>query len=111
MERAARVRDVLATALDWHRAGEVVGLASVIETWGSAPCPVGSQMAVSQSGRIEGSVSGGCVEAAVMQAALETAAGAAPRLLSFSVSDGNAWSVGLPCGGTIRVFVEALRPA
>ncbi len=105
------MRDVLEAARDWHQAGEAVGLATVVETWGSAPCPVGSQMAVSGSGRIEGSVSGGCVEAAVMQAAMETTAGAPPRLLSFSVSDGNAWSVGLPCGGTIRVFVEALHLA
>ena len=105
------MRDVLDHALEWHEAGDPVALATVIETWGSAPCPVGSRMAVSRAGRIEGSVSGGCVETAVVQAAQETIAGGAPRLLSFSVSDGNAWSVGLPCGGTIRVFVEALRAA
>ena len=104
------MRDVLDHALEWHEAGDPVALATVVETWGSAPCPVGSMMAVSRSGRIEGSVSGGCVEAAVLQAALETTQpGGAPRLLSFSVSDGNAWSVGLACGGEIRVFVEALH--
>ncbi len=105
------MRDALEHALSWHDAGDAVALATVTETWGSAPCPVGSAMALSRSGRIEGSVSGGCVEAAVMQAAFEAIEGAPPRLLSFSVSDGSAWSVGLPCGGTIRVFVEALRRA
>jgi xanthine dehydrogenase accessory factor len=105
------MRDAIEHALDWHEAGDAVALATVTETWGSAPCPVGSIMAVSRSGRVEGSVSGGCVETAVMQAAFETIEGGPPRLLSFAVSDGNAWSVGLACGGTIRVFVEALRPA
>ena len=103
------MRDPLEHALSWHEAGEAVALATVTETWGSAPCPVGSVMAVSRSGRIEGSVSGGCVETAVMQAAFEAIDGHPPQLLSFDVSDGNAWSVGLPCGGTIRVFVEALH--
>jgi len=105
------IRDALEHALSWHEAGDAVALATVTETWGSAPCPIGSVMAVSRSGRIEGSVSGGCVETAVMQAALEAIEGGPPQLLSFSVSDGNAWSVGLPCGGSIRVFVEALRTA
>jgi len=104
------MRAVLDHALSWHEAGDAVALATVTETWGSAPCPVGSMMAVSRSGRIEGSVSGGCVETAVMQAALEAIDSRKPQLLSFAVSDGNAWSVGLACGGTIRVFVEALQP-
>ena len=104
------MRDVLDHALDWHEAGDEVALATVTETWGSAPCPVGSMMAVSRSGRIEGSVSGGCVESAVVQAALEAIETGRPRLLSFAVTDGNAWAVGLPCGGQIGVFVEALRP-
>ena len=103
------MRDALDHALSWHEAGEAVALATVTETWGSAPCPVGSMMAVSRSGRIEGSVSGGCVESAVVQAAFEAIATATPRLLSFAVSDDNAWAVGLPCGGRIGVFVEALR--
>lgn len=105
------MRDSIEHALAWHEAGDAVALATVTETWGSAPCPVGSMMAVSRSGRIEGSVSGGCVETAVMQAAFETLEGQPPRLLSFTVSDGSAWSVGLACGGTIRVFVEALQPS
>ncbi|WP_428378048.1 XdhC family protein [Lichenicoccus sp.] len=103
--------DALEHARSWHAGGDTVALATVTETWGSAPCPVGSMMAVSGSGRIEGSVSGGCVEAAVVQAAQDAIADGAPRLLSFAVSDGSAWSVGLACGGTIKVFVEALRPA
>lgn len=105
------MRDPISHALTWHEAGDAVALATVTETWGSAPCPVGSMMAVSRSGRIEGSVSGGCVETAVMQAAFETIEGRPPQLLSFTVSDGSAWSVGLACGGTIRVFVEALQAA
>ncbi len=110
MTPAFPVRDVLAHALSWHEAGDAVALATVTETWGSAPCPVGSMMAVSGSGRVEGSVSGGCVEAAVMQAAQEAIGNGLPRLLSFAVSDGSAWSVGLACGGSIAVLVEALRP-
>ncbi len=110
MTHPSPVLDVLAHALAWHEAGDAVALATVTETWGSAPCPVGSMMAVSRGGRVEGSVSGGCVEAAVMQAAQEAIGSGLPRLLSFSVSDGSAWSVGLACGGSIAVLVEALRP-
>ena len=105
------MRDALDHALSWHQAGEPVALATVTETWGSAPCPVGSMMAVSRSGRIEGSVSGGCVESAVVQAALDAIDTGQPALLSFKVSDDNAWAVGLPCGGSIGVFVEPLSPA
>lgn len=108
---AAAPDDALAYAMRWHAGGDAVALATVTETWGSAPCPVGSMMAVSGSGRIEGSVSGGCVEAAVVQAAQDAIADGAPRRLSFAVSDGSAWSVGLACGGTIKVFVEALQLA
>ncbi len=104
------MRDLLKQALQWHDSGDRVALATVVETWGSAPCPVGSMMAVSRSGRIEGSVSGGCVESAVVQAALETIEGAPPQLLRFGVSDASAFAVGLPCGGTIRVFIEPLHP-
>ena len=103
------MNDTLRHAQAWQQAGDAVALATVVETWGSAPCPVGSVMAVSRSGRLEGSVSGGCVEAAVRGAALDVMDARTPRLLSFSVSDDNAWSVGLPCGGTIRVYVEALH--
>lgn len=93
-------------ALDWHRAGEGAVLATVVETWGSAPRRVGAQMVVSGAGRMEGSVSGGCVEGAVMVEALEALEEGKGRLLEFGVSDGDAFAVGLACGGTIRVLLE-----
>jgi len=93
-------------ALDWHRAGEGAALATVIETWGSAPRPVGSQLAVSGTGRMAGSVSGGCVEGAVVEEALAALKDGRSRLLTFGVSDADAFAVGLACGGTIRVIVE-----
>ncbi len=103
--------DPLSLAARWRRDGETVALATVTATWGSAPCPAGSRMAVTGSGRIAGSVSGGCVEAAVVQAALETLQDGMPRLLSFGVRDEDAFAVGLACGGTIKVFVEAVAAA
>ncbi|SHJ93373.1 xanthine dehydrogenase accessory factor [Shimia gijangensis] len=93
-------------ALEWHRAGRGAVLATVVETWGSAPRRVGAQMVVSGDGQIEGSVSGGCVEGAVMVEALEALEKGVSRLLEFGVSDGDAFAVGLACGGTIRVMVE-----
>jgi xanthine dehydrogenase accessory factor len=93
-------------ALKWHRAGRGAALATVIETWGSAPRRVGAQMVISRDGAIEGSVSGGCVEGAVMYEAQEAILEGAARLLEFGVSDGDAFAVGLACGGTIRVLVE-----
>ncbi len=94
------------TALAWHRAGRGVALATVVETWGSAPRPAGSQLAVSAAGEIMGSVSGGCVEGAVVAEAQQAMAEGRPRLLTFGVSDDTAFAVGLACGGTIRVLVE-----
>ena len=85
-----------------------VGLATIIETWGSAPVPVGGQMAIAADGSFAGSVSGGCVEGEVITEATELLDGGAPRTLSFGVEDETAWRVGLPCGGKIRVFVERL---
>lgn len=93
-------------ALDWHRAGRGAALATVVETWGSAPRQAGSQLAISGAGDIMGSVSGGCVEGAVVTEALEAMADGVPRLLTFGVSDDSAFAVGLACGGTIRVLVE-----
>ncbi len=93
-------------ALEWHRARRGAVLATVVETWGSAPRRVGAQMVVSGDGQIEGSVSGGCVEGAVMVEALEALEEGKGRLLEFGVSDGDAFAVGLACGGTIRVLVE-----
>jgi xanthine dehydrogenase accessory factor len=94
------------TALDWHRQGRGAALATVVETWGSAPRQPGSQLAISGAGDIMGSVSGGCVEGAVVTEALEALADGVPRLLTFGVSDETAFSVGLACGGTIKVLVE-----
>jgi len=98
-------------ALDWHRQGRGAALATVIETWGSAPRQAGSQLAISGAGEIMGSVSGGCVEGAVVVEALEALADGQPRLLTFGVSDETAFNVGLACGGTIRVLVEPVGPA
>jgi len=93
-------------ALDWHRSGRGAAIATVVETWGSAPRQAGSQLAISGEGELVGSVSGGCVEGAVVAEALEALEDGRPRLLSFGVSDEDAFSVGLACGGTIRVLVE-----
>ena len=100
--------DILSIAADWSAKGERVALATVTETWGSSPRPAGSQMAVTASGRMAGSVSGGCIEGAVADAAQSTLAGGPPQLLDFGVTDERAWEVGLACGGKLKVFVEAL---
>lgn len=93
-------------ALDWHRAGRGAVLATVIETWGSAPRRAGSQLVVARDGTMMGSVSGGCVEGAVVEEAYLAFADGRSRILSFGVSDDDAFAVGLACGGTIRVLVE-----
>ena len=93
-------------ALEWHEAGRGAVLATVVETWGSAPRRAGAQMAVSGDGEIAGSVSGGCVEGAVAVAAEEALRTGQGRLMEFGVSDGDAFAVGLACGGVIRVLVE-----
>lgn len=93
-------------ALEWHRAGRGAALATVVETWGSAPRRVGAQMVVSGDGQIEGSVSGGCVEGAVMVEAMDAIDSGKGTLLEFGVSDGDAFAVGLACGGTIKVLIE-----
>lgn len=94
------------TALAWFRKGRGAALATVVETWGSAPRRVGAQLVIGGDGRIEGSVSGGCVEGAVIVEALEAMQVGEARLLEFGVSDEDAFAVGLACGGTIRVLVE-----
>lgn len=105
-----RFDNIPETALDWHRAGKGAALATVVETWGSAPRRVGSQLAVSGAGEIEGSVSGGCVEGAVVAEALDAIEDGKPVMLEYGVSDGDAFAVGLACGGTIRVLVEPVGP-
>ena len=97
------------TALAWHRAGKGAALATVVQTWGSAPRRVGSQLAISGEGEIEGSVSGGCVEGAVVAEALDAIEDGKPVMLEYGISDGDAFAVGLACGGTIRVLVEPVR--
>lgn len=99
------------TALAWHREGRKAALATVIQTWGSAPRRTGAQLAISGSGEIEGSVSGGCVEGAVIVEALEALDEGKSRELEFGVSDDDAFAVGLACGGTIRVLVEPVGAA
>jgi xanthine/CO dehydrogenase XdhC/CoxF family maturation factor len=100
--------DILTVAGGWLAQGEAVALATVTETWGSSPRPAGSQMAVTASGRMAGSVSGGCIEGAVAEAAQQTIRSGRPQLLDFGVTDERAWEVGLACGGKLKVFVEAL---
>jgi xanthine dehydrogenase accessory factor len=105
------MRDVIPDIERWRKAGEDVAVATVIQTWGSAPRGVGARMAVGRKGGIAGSVSGGCVEGAVAEAAAGVLETGVPRLLHFGVADADAWEVGLSCGGTIEVFVDKLDVA
>ncbi|HEY5657981.1 MAG TPA: XdhC family protein [Myxococcota bacterium] len=103
------MQDVLEQAAHWRDAGLGVALATVIQTWGSSPRPAGSQLAVNERAEFIGSVSGGCVEAAVVEAALGVIEGGAPRLLEYGVENEAAWEVGLACGGRIEIFLERLE--
>jgi xanthine dehydrogenase accessory factor len=94
------------TALAWHRGGVGAALATVVQTWGASPCPVGSQMAISGAGEMVGSVSGGCVEAAVVAEALGALVDRQSRVLDFGIADETAFAVGLSCGGRVRIMVE-----
>ncbi|MEP7349202.1 MAG: XdhC family protein [Sphingorhabdus sp.] len=98
---------ILASARDW--AGTDMALATVIQTWRSAPCPVGTHMLVHADGRFVGSVSGGCVEGDVLHCAAGVIAGAPATLRRYGVADGAAWEVGLPCGGDIQIFVQPVK--
>lgn len=100
--------DILSLAAAWADAGEQVAIATVVETWGSSPRPAGSMLAVTASGRLAGSVSGGCIEGAVADVAKQVMQSGAPQLLDFGISDERAWEVGLACGGKLKVFVEKL---
>ena len=104
----ARDEDILKAAEDWRKAGRGVAIATVTETWGSAPRPVGSNLVIDSEGNFLGSVSGGCVEGAVVTEAMDVIESGKARMLEFGVADESAWNVGLSCGGTIHVFVEAL---
>ncbi|MGH6768615.1 MAG: XdhC family protein [Xanthobacteraceae bacterium] len=101
--------DILKAAEDWRKQGRQVALATVVETWGSAPRPAGALLAVRDDGQVAGSVSGGCVEGAVVTEALDVIESGKPKTLEFGVADETAWKVGLSCGGTIRVYVEKVE--
>jgi xanthine/CO dehydrogenase XdhC/CoxF family maturation factor len=100
--------DVLKQAAAWSDAGLGVAIATVVSTWGSAPRQAGSHLAVNEKGEFVGSVSGGCVEPAVIREGLDAIRDGKPRLLEYGVSHDRAWEVGLACGGTIQVYVERL---
>ena len=100
--------DVLDQAAGWRKEGRNVALATVVTTWGSSPRPVGSQLAVDGDGKFVGSVSGGCIEGAVIKEALDAIGTGRPRLLDFGVTNEQAWDVGLACGGKVQVYVERL---
>ncbi|MBX9457208.1 MAG: XdhC family protein [Rhizobium sp.] len=102
------LRQPLYIAEAWKREGRDVAMATVIETWGSAPRPVGSHLVIDGEGNFEGSVSGGCVEGAVISEAMDVITSGAPRMLEFGVADETAWRVGLSCGGRISVYVEKI---
>jgi xanthine/CO dehydrogenase XdhC/CoxF family maturation factor len=101
--------EILEQAARWREAGKGVALATVVSTWGSSPRPLGSKLAVDSEGAFIGSVSGGCVEGAVVTEALEAIRDGKPRLLDFGVSNEQAWEVGLACGGKIEIFVERVE--
>jgi xanthine/CO dehydrogenase XdhC/CoxF family maturation factor len=99
---------LLDQAAEWLRDGRKVALATVVSTWGSSPRPAGSQLLVDENAEMLGSVSGGCIEGAVVKKALEIIDGAPPELMEFGVSNEQAWEVGLACGGRVQVYVEAV---
>ncbi len=101
--------DILDLAARWRAEGRGVALATVVSTWGSSPRPVGSQLVVDERGTMEGSVSGGCIEGAVVLEAIEAIKDGKPRLLDFGVTNEQAWEVGLACGGKVQVFIERVE--
>jgi xanthine/CO dehydrogenase XdhC/CoxF family maturation factor len=102
----ANESDILPEAEAWRRGGRDVAVATVVETWGSAPRPVGSHLVIDGEGNFLGSVSGGCVEGDVITEAMDVIGDGKPRMLEFGVADETAWRAGLSCGGRIRVYVE-----
>ena len=101
--------DVLAQVRQWREAGKGVALATVVGTWGSSPCQAGSHLAVSDDSAFVGSVSGGCIEGAVVTEALQVIADGRPWQLEFGVTDEMAWSIGLACGGKVQIYVERVE--
>jgi xanthine dehydrogenase accessory factor len=104
----AAAQDILEAARSWLDKDGRIAMATVVDTWGSAPVPVGGQLVIAPDGRFEGSVSGGCVEAEVITEAEEILDSGVPKTVAFGVADETAWRVGLPCGGEIKVFIERL---
>jgi xanthine/CO dehydrogenase XdhC/CoxF family maturation factor len=98
--------DMLDAALDWQAQGRRLAIATVVQTWGSAPQPTGSQLLIDEEGNFLGSVSGGCVEGEVITEAVDVIAGGAPKMLEFGVQDETAWRAGLACGGRIKFYGE-----
>ncbi len=103
------MKDILPQLLTWHEAGETIAIATVIQTWGSSPRGVGAKMGITSHGKMTGSVSGGCVEGAVIEVGMEITKTRKSQLLHFGVADETAWEVGLACGGTIEVFVQPIE--
>jgi xanthine/CO dehydrogenase XdhC/CoxF family maturation factor len=101
--------DVLTEAARWREEGRTVALATVVRTWGSSPRPVGSHLAIDQDRNFVGSVSGGCIEGAVIHEALEVMEEGKPRMLQYGVTHEMAWEVGLACGGQVNVYVEKVE--
>ena len=101
-------RDPLIIAEGWMKDGKDVAIATVVETWGSAPRPVGSHLVIDAEGNFHGSVSRGCVEGAVVSEAVDVIGSGKAKMLEFGVADETAWQVGLSCGGRIKVYVERL---
>ena len=108
MSNEPNTLDPLEVAESWHRQGRSVALATVVETWGSAPRPTGSHLVIDGEGNFQGSVSGGCVEGAIITEAADVIASGIPKVLEFGVADETAWRVGLSCGGRIRVYLERI---
>ncbi len=102
------MREILPDIQRWTGEGKSVALATVVKVYGSAPRPLGAKMAVSSAGEMSGSVSGGCVEGAVVQEALDILKSRAPKLVAFGISNESAWDVGLACGGNIEVYIEPI---
>jgi xanthine/CO dehydrogenase XdhC/CoxF family maturation factor len=103
------MKDPILAVLAWRRAGQKAALATVVKTWGSSPRPAGSHMAINEDGDFVGSVSGGCIEGAVIEAARGVIAGGTATKLEFGVSDEMAWDVGLACGGRVQVYLESVE--
>jgi len=106
---STELHDVLRRAASWRARGDGVALATVVQTWGSAPRPAGSQLAINEKGDFTGSVSGGCIEGSVIEAATQVIATGDAQRLKFGVSNEMAWEVGLACGGEIEIYLERVE--